>query len=103
AFRPHVAPPVEGGIWDHAHDEYVELAGETGLAGVLAVLAFCIAVMRAARRQRAPAVDDTSLVRWGLAGGVAAILVHGAVEFGLRMPANLALLMALLALLVMSG
>src|SRR5206468_1611771 len=28
AFRPYQAPPVEGGIWDHAHNDYLELAAE---------------------------------------------------------------------------
>ena len=131
AFRPYQAPPVEGGIWDHAHDDYVELAAETGAAGLLIALCFCLAVARAARGQEPEggralakrpagelrndrpagfelpewyaALADTGLVRWGLIGGVAAILVHSLVDFGLRMPANLVALMAVLGLLVLSG
>src|SRR5439155_5666208 len=52
AFRPYQAPPVEGGIWDHAHNDYLELAAESGIVGAVLVLFFAIAVVRAARRSR---------------------------------------------------
>src|SRR5207237_483480 len=55
AFRPYQAPPVEGGIWDHAHNDYLELAAEGGLAGVALVLLFALALVRAAARRPAPA------------------------------------------------
>lgn len=162
AFRPYQAPPVPGGIWDHAHDDYVELAAETGLVGIAVALLFAFAVARAARPERRDgtsrdgralvarrtnggagtsemttsetrggelspahggalrvsssggptglgtsewraALGERTLLRFGLAGAVAAILVHSLVDFGLRMPANLLLLMIVLALLVVSG
>lgn len=126
AYRPFQAPPVEDGIWDHAHDDYLELAAETGLVGVALALLFGVAVARALRRRGSAsgerrrhrsarfddgpfgeadwlaALDDTALLRWGLAGGVVAILVHSFVDFGLRMPANLLLLMVVLGLMVLS-
>ena len=130
AFRPYVEPPIEGGIWDHAHDDYLELAAESGLLGCAVALLFVLAVARAARTPRAgsgghhdragrhggggaprgfeaadwrAALGDTSFLRWGLTGSVAAIALHSAVDFSLRMPANLLLAMILLALLVLSG
>jgi tetratricopeptide (TPR) repeat protein len=127
AFRPYVEPPIVGGIWDHAHDDYLELVADTGLAGAATVLVFALAVAAAIRGTRAgntderalrrrtdgppgfekpdwhAALDDVPSLRWGLAGGVAAILVHSAVDFSLRMPANLLLLMLILALLVLTG
>ncbi len=125
AFRPYIEPPIVGGIWDHAHDDYLELVADTGIAGALAVLVFALAVAAAIRRsdvadERAlrrrsdgpsgfekpdwrAALDDVSSLRWGLAGGVAAILVHSAVDFSLHMPANLLLLMLILSLLVLTG
>ena len=42
--RGYVAPPVEGGIWDHAHDEYLELAAETGFAGMALAACFGLAI-----------------------------------------------------------
>ncbi len=133
AFRPYQAPPVEGGIWDHAHDDYLELLADSGVVGTLFAVLFAIAVVGAARRDRADgsgtralarrdardpagprppafeisewkaALAELPFIRWGLAGGVAAILVHSFVDFGLRMPANLLLLMTILALLVLRG
>ena len=123
AFRPYVEPPIEGGIWDHAHDDYLELAAETGIAGVAVILAFAVSVVCAIRRRRdasetspepdvpadfrrgdwARALGDSSELRWGLAGGLVAILMHSAVDFSLHMPANLLLAMTIIGLLVLSG
>ena len=132
AFRPYQAPPVEGGIWDHAHDDYLELAAETGLVGVALTLAFVgalastLAAQRRQRRQAAlepgsrgaqgdqrppgfeiaewrGALRDRTSLRWGIAGGIAAILVHSLVDFGLHLPGNFLLLMTLTGLLVVSG
>ena len=125
AFRGYVSPPVEGGIWDHAHDEYLELAAETGILGVTLAACFAIAVVYAIRRARRRvaiadarrerrertfsdppewrmALGEHRVLAWGLAGGVAAALVHSVVEFGLHMPGNFVLLMATVGLLVMA-
>ena len=123
AFRPYVEPPIEGGIWDHAHNDYLELVAETGVAGAVLIVAFAIAVVRMIRRRPngsdtsreldvpadfrrsdwARALGDTPELRWGLAGGLAAILAHSAVDFSLHMPANLLLAMTVLGLLILSG
>src|SRR5439155_493537 len=58
AFRPYVEPPIEGGIWDHAHNDYLELVAETGVAGAVLIVAFAIAVVRMIRRR--PNGSDTS-------------------------------------------
>jgi O-antigen ligase len=132
AFRPYQAPPLETGILDHAHNDYLELAAETGLLGVAFAALFAIAVIAALTRRRneassrevAPwthrghgedrpagfevpewrlALREQHIVRWGIAGGVAAVLVHSLVDFGLRMPANLLLFMVLLGILVLAA
>jgi O-antigen ligase/tetratricopeptide (TPR) repeat protein len=123
AFRGYVGPPVEGGIWDHAHDEYLELAAETGILGTALAALFAIAVARAVRSARRKmlladgrrerrsrsfgetpdwqaALGDHRTLAWGLAGGIAAVLVHSAMEFGLHMPGNFVLLMVLVGLVV---
>lgn len=120
AYRPYQAPPVEYGIWDHAHNDYLELASETGGLGLLLVGLFMLGVLRAVRVP-APAArtsfDDHGFgapdwwkdiaagpgLRWGLAGGLAAVLVHSAFDFGLRMPANLLVAAVLTALLLLSS
>ena len=137
AFRPYQAPPLETGILDHAHNDYLELAAETGAVGMAIAFWFVCSVAVAVWRLRRGAVHDLGLVlrgeggrgasraarrpdgfeipewrrairhhhliRWGLAGGVVAILVHCLVEFALRMPANLLLLMVLVAMMVLSA
>src|SRR5438034_5300499 len=130
AFRPYQAPPVEGGIWDHAHNDYLEAAAENGVVGVAFMMLFALAVLRATRREQPvcavqvrhgphePATADLrsfelpewraalgehALLRCGLAGGVAAVLAHSLVDFGLHLPANFLALMVLVALLALSG
>src|SRR5439155_138923 len=130
AFRPYQAPPVEGGIWDHAHNDYLELAAENGIAGVALVMLFALAVLRASRREQPiravqvrlgpheppsedlhsfelpewrAALREHPFIRCGLAGGVAAALAQSLVDFGLHMPANFLALMVVVALLVLSG
>jgi O-antigen ligase len=125
AFRGYAGPPIEGGIWDHAHDEYLELAAEAGVAGVALVVGFALAVALALRRARRrgaladarrerrdrsfgeqpdwqAALDDHHTLAWGVVGGVVAVLVHSVVEFGLHMPGNFLLLMVLVGLLVVA-
>jgi O-antigen ligase len=125
AFRGYVGPPVEGGIWDHAHDEYLELAAETGALGVALAALFAIGLVRAVRSARRhmlladgrrerrsrslgempdwqAALGDHRTLAWGLAGGIAAVLVHSTMEFGLHMPANFVLLMVLVGLVVVA-
>jgi hypothetical protein len=121
AFRGYVGPPVEGGIWDHAHDEYLELVAETGILGTALVALFALAVRSArrhmlladGRRERRSrsiaekpdwqaALGDHRTLAWGLAGGIAAVLVHSAMEFGLHMPGNFVLLMVLAGLVVVA-
>ncbi|MEW6271643.1 MAG: O-antigen ligase family protein, partial [Thermodesulfobacteriota bacterium] len=124
AFQLYQAPPVEGGIWQHAHNDYLELAAETGLAGAALAAWFALAVAAVARR-RTPAtareherrherpagfeiadwraaLASATWLRFGVLGAVAAILVHSLVDFGLRLPANLLLLFVVLAMLVLS-
>lgn len=131
AYRPHQAPPVEGGIWDHAHDDYLELAAETGIAGVAIVVAFFVAVARTllvdrgrrraaaerAERRRCgngtppgfevpewrAALRDRGNLRWGFVGGIAAILIQSSVDFALHLPASFLLMMTLGALLVVAN
>jgi O-antigen ligase/tetratricopeptide (TPR) repeat protein len=125
AFRGYVGPPVEGGIWDHAHDEYLELAAETGILGVALAALFALGVVgavRSARRQMLladgrrercsrslgetpdwqAALGDHRTLAWGLAGGIAAVLLHSTMEFGLHMPGNFVLLMVLVGLVVVA-
>jgi len=125
AFQLYQAPPVEGGIWQHAHNDYLELTAETGVLGVALAGWFALLVVAAARGRgeaarphgaqhqhdrpsgfetadwRAAFANPTWL-RFGVAGGIAAILVHSLVDFSLRLPANLLLLGVLAGMLLLT-
>src|SRR5204862_3931663 len=130
AFRPYQPPPGEGGIWDHAHNDYLEAAAANGIVGVALMMLFALVVLRATRREQPvralqvrdgphePAAEEArsvelpewraalgqhALLRCGLAGGVAALLAHSLVDLGLHIPADLLAVMVLVALLVLGG
>ncbi|MFN8602352.1 MAG: O-antigen ligase family protein [Candidatus Binatia bacterium] len=126
AFPLYQEPPVEGGIWQHAHDDYLELAAETGVAGMAIAAWFAFLVVSAARGRRDAGEGDGALarrserpagfepadwraafsraswLRFGVCGGITAILVHSFVDFSLRLPANLLLLGVLAGMLLLA-
>ena len=85
---------------NHAHNDYLELAVETGLPGVLLILTFLLWWGTAVRRMlRAPASDQ-----FALAGAVAsaAILMHSMVDYPLRTAAISAVFAMSVALVLQS-
>jgi O-antigen ligase len=67
---------------DHAHNDYLQVASETGLISLAFFLLFWSIVL-VGRSQRSPAI------RWGLTAGLAALLIHGLVDGNLTMiPSN---------------
>ena len=85
---------------NHAHNDYAELAVETGLAGIILMLLFLAWWVHAVWRMlRSPTSDQ-----YALAGAIAsaAILLHSAVDFPLRTAAIGALLAMCLVLIVQS-
>jgi len=86
--------------FNHAHDEYLQIAAEGGaLLGIPAVLVMVASIRRIAGQLRA---DRTPIfwVRAGAASGLVAAAVQSVWDTGLRMPAN-AILFAILAALAM--
>ena len=82
---------------NHAHNDYLEIALETGIPGALLVVAFLLWWgNRAVPIWRSAAVD-----RYALAGSIAsaAILVHSLVDYPLRTAALSAIMAASLALM----
>ena len=83
---------------EHAENDYLELLGETGLAGAaLAALALAWAAAGAWRRIAAEPHRLSRGLRAGALAGLAALLVHSAVDFNLRIPSNALLAVLLLA------
>jgi len=83
---------------NHAHNDYLEIALEAGIPGILLVLVFLLWWgSRAVSIWRSAAID-----RYALAGSIAsaAILVHSLVDYPLRTAALSAIMAASLALMV---
>lgn len=71
---------------DHAHNEPLEILVESGAAGAVAALVVLVFLFRAldrGRRERAPARD----LAVAAAAALVAVLLHGAFDFPLRIPA----------------
>jgi O-antigen ligase len=86
-------------LFDHAHDDYLETATDTGAAGALLAAAmagaFFTALVRGWRRRHG--TFGTAIGAGGICA-CAAIAVHSATDFNLHIPAN-ALLFTLIAAL----
>ena len=84
---------------NHAHDDYLEMLIETGLPGVLLIMAFLVWwLVLTVRLIRTPSVDCFALAG---AIGAATIFVHSAVDYPLRTSAiatSLAMCFSLMAL-----
>jgi O-antigen ligase len=73
--------------FDHAHDEYLEVAADTGLVGAAAFVAgFAVLVGFVVRRARERSSRFARRVTSGGLLAVAALLVHALYDFPLRMP-----------------
>lgn len=85
--------------YDHAHQDYLEVAADTGAVGIALLGLVVLASLRAALRALYQRRD--SLMR-GMAFssvmGTVALLIHGTVDFNLQIPANAVTFMVMLAL-----
>jgi O-antigen ligase len=96
-YPPFKTIPRQG-LFEHAHNDYLEILAETGWPGLLLFLGFVAWVLRRgvgaliralSRRNRGdPELTRRALLLTGSLGGVLSLLVHGLVDFNLRIPAN---------------
>ena len=91
---------VRGGMPRHAHNELLQTAAESGLAGLLPLV-----VLLAAGGLGAfgPAWRTGDPVTWAALGGCAAVMVHGLVSYPLHMPATAGAFWVLLGVLFRRG
>jgi len=85
----------------HAENEYAQAAEETGLIGLLTLIAFGIIVWRAYVRNVTTGSVPIRSAAYGLGFGLMAILVHSLSDFGQHLPAN-AMLSAVSCALLLS-
>lgn len=99
AVYPRYRPGTIGAYYDHAHEDYLEIAGDVGIVGLgllgSMVLASLMVAIAALKRRR-----DPLLRGMGFASvmGIIALLIHSTVDFNLQIPANSATFMVVLAL-----
>ena len=92
-------------LWiDHAHDDYLEAAAETGLIGAVLILSalalfFRLAFQDLHHRLR----SEGGWIRLGAAVGCCGLLVHSFFDFNLHIPANAAWFATLAALATTGG
>lgn len=93
--------PISGTVdfFDHAHNDFVEVAGEFGLPG-LALMGLLVAAalwkavrVLATRRSRLPRG-----MAFGAAMSIVALLIHSTVDFNLQIPANALTMVVILAM-----
>ncbi|RKZ73262.1 MAG: hypothetical protein DRR19_31160 [Candidatus Parabeggiatoa sp. nov. 1] len=85
--------------YDHAHNDYLEFATETGIVGVLLlglVVLWSLGVVLAAQFRRQNALSRG--IAFGATMAITALLIHSTVDFNLQIPANAATFMLILGL-----
>jgi O-antigen ligase len=95
AYPPYQSFPSDATI-DYAHDDYLQAAAETGLAGaaiIIAALAFFFRLSFHGLARRL--LSDQGWIQLGAALGCCGLLVHSFVDFNLHIPANAAWFAAL--------
>jgi hypothetical protein len=98
AVMPIYRTEGAGFTLEHAHNDYLELAGEAGLLACAAILAAAVFAVR--RWRRGPARPDYGLVGYGAAAGLVAMAFHSLADFNLRIPANALTAAALLGIVL---
>ncbi len=90
---------VRPGTAQHAENQYVELLAETGVIGVLLVLAVLVSLVIAWTRS-VRGGETSRVVVFGLGFGLVAVAFHATTDFGMRVPAITGLSVVSAALLV---
>lgn len=92
-------PPEAGAYYDHTHNDYIEIAADTGLVGSAllgGLVAFTLATLLSVLRHRANALARG--MAFGVLMAMTALIIHSFVDFNLQIPANALTLTVILAL-----
>ena len=89
----------DGFFINHAHDDYLELLLETGLAGFGVAVWFIVVLYREGFRNFRPAkISPAALISVAALAGCTGLLVHSFTDFNLHIPGNAALFYVLCAI-----
>lgn len=92
-------PPEVTGYFDHAHNDYVEIAADMGIFAFLSlgtlVMAALYQSVQAIRKRRSSLPRG---IAFGVAMSIVSIGIHSAVDFNLQIPANALSFVIILAL-----
>jgi O-antigen ligase len=86
-----------------AHNDYLELLASGGIIGVGIFIWLVWAIIADARRVWATGDEYDRAVRLGAIAGIAGVLVHSLVDFGLHVPINAMVFTVLIALVLRKG
>ena len=87
------------GYYDHAHNDYVQFATETGVLGLGLVGALVLSTFLVALRTQYERRDALARgVAFGVTMGIIALMIHSWVDFNLQRPANALTFVVLLAM-----
>jgi O-antigen ligase len=81
-----------------AHNEYLELLSSGGVIGLATGVWFAVMVIRRVRTNLKSDRSHIRSVRYGAILGIAGVVVHSLVDFGLHMTSNALIFMVLLAI-----
>ncbi len=84
----------------HVENEYVQMAEETGIAGLVLIGAFAAVILRSYLRCLWKHRSVSGAVAIGLGAGLLAVLIQSVCDFGLHLPSNAVLAVAFCGLLV---
>jgi len=77
---------VQGGLYDHAHNDYLEFFLETGLPGAICLLAFISVMIYTVIRS--PLQGKDSVLRTAALSSVCTMAVHSFFDFNLHILSN---------------
>lgn len=87
------------GYFDHAHNDYAEIAADFGLAGLLLLAGFVamsmVSGLQVLRERRS---DLPRGIAFGSLMAMVALLIHSSVDFNLQIPANALTLLVIVAM-----
>jgi len=97
AFTPYKSSDIHG-YYDHAHNDYIEILVDTGVIGLLLLIAFAVITLYWSIKLMQSNKNFHRGVGFGAMLAILSIAIHGTVDFNLHIPANTITLIALCAI-----